>query len=839
MKLLLVMMLASSIFAACSALAAGAPLVLAQAGKSDYRIVISKDASPSERHAADELQMFLKQMGGAELPIVTDEQPMGPKEIMVGLSEHVSRLGLPLPKQASQPEGFAIRTAAPHLVIVGGRLRGTMYGVYTLLEDHLGCRWFSSKVSRIPKMERIEIGEIADAQAPALEYREPFSTDAFDADWAARNRMNSRAARLDAARGGKIQYFPFVHSFAQLIPTEKYFKDHPEWFSEVDGRRTADHTQLCLTNEEMTREAIKNVKQWIKDHPEANIISVSQNDWGNYCTCANCKALDEREGSHAATLIAFVNKIAGAIKDESPNVAIDTLAYQYTRKPPKTIKPRPNVIVRLCSIECCFSHPLATDDYHDNVSFRDDIKGWHRLTNRLYIWDYVCDFAHYIMPWPNLRVLQPNIKFFVDHGVKGIFEEGCYNTEGGDMAELKAYIMAKCLWNPNYDWRKAYDEFMEGYYGPAAPPLREYLAMLHDKVERDHLHMVIWASPSSPWLSDEILARANTLFDDAERRAAGDAGLLQRVRVARLPLIYTQLSRLAPTYALAGDTYRPASAPADLKALADEFFAVAQAANITLIREGGDNSTIDAFKQRVMREWDSYPVVALENEAVKVVIVPALGGRILSFVDKKSGQDLMFHNRPSHGRYPNVAGYEEYVGGDFEGPGATSAFEAAEQSAGGVTLKAAFPKEGFALGRRVELLSDGVGVVSTLTNTSGEPRKASLRSHPEFAPGAVEDLAVIIPGRTPGEIPLRDEGSQFIPAAEMTSHWWEVRSARGKFALRESFAPGEVSRGLVNWHPNWNDMGPRVNLELYTPERQLAPGESLRLTQTWRIVREG
>jgi hypothetical protein len=807
MKPLFVLMLMSAITVAFTLRAAGAPLILAEGGQSEYRIVIGANASPSEKHAADELQMFLEQISGARLPIITDDQPMGPKEIMVGMSEHVQHVAGELPFEASLPEGFVIRTAGPHLLIAGGRLRGTMYGVYTFLQDHLGCRWFTSKVSRIPKMERIEIGPIEDAQAPALEYREPFSADAFDGDWAARNRMNSRAARLEEKHGGKITYFPFVHSFEALIPPGKYFEAHPEWFSEVDGKRTADHSQLCLTNETMTQEAIKTVRQWIQDHPGVSIISVSQNDWGNYCTCEKCRALDEREGSHAASLIAFVNKIADAIKDEYPDVAIDTLAYQYTRKPPRTIKPRPNVIVRLCSIECCFSHPLSSDDYPQNVSFRDDLEGWHRLTDRLYIWDYVCDFAHYIMPWPNLRVLAPNIRFFVNNGVKGIFEEGCYNTEGGDMAELKAYLMAKCLWNPDCDADRAIDEFLDAYYGRAAGPIR-----------------------------------ADALFDQAERLAADDADVLHRVQVARLPLIYVQLSRLAPDYVLEGGAYRPASRPERLDALADKFFTVAQRAGITLIREGGPEAPLEAYRKRVEQQGEAYPAVTLENEAVKVVVVPALGGRILSLVDKTRGADLMFHNNPSHRRYPNIAGYEEYVGAGYSGPGATAAFEVVEQAAGSVTLKADLPVGKFTLERRIELLPEaGLRIVSTLTNTSDQPQATALRGHPEFAPGALEDLTVVIPGPEGREIALAadaEEGqtSEFVPAAEMPQHWWEVRNSRRKFALRQSFAPGEVEKALLDWHPNWNEAGPRVNMELYTPQRVLAPGESLRLSQTWRIV---
>ena len=130
----------------------------------------------------------------------------------------------------------------------------------------------------------------------------------------------------------------FVHSFH--LPPGKYFDAHPDWYSEIDGKRKHEHAQLCLTNEEMTRELINNVLETLRTSPGAKIIDVSQNDWYGFCTCAKCKAVDEAEESHAGTLLLMLNKVAEAVEKEFPDVLVESLAYQYTRKPPKTIKPR-------------------------------------------------------------------------------------------------------------------------------------------------------------------------------------------------------------------------------------------------------------------------------------------------------------------------------------------------------------------------------------------------------------------------------------------------------------------------------------------------------------------
>ena len=237
-----------------------AELVLAEDGRSAYRIVVADDASPSTRHGAEELQTFLQQITGAKLPVTSDKRPMEDREIILGNNAHLKSLGLKIDFQALDfqalgDEGYVIRTAGKHLVIAGGKQRGNMYGVYGLLEDHLGCRWFAPGVSRIPKHRRLALGRIDDRQVPVLEYREPFTFDCFDGDWCARNRVNSSSGRLTAAHGGKVRFGGgfFVHTFNRLVPPEKFFDQHPEYFSLVKGKRLKDRSQLCCTNEDVIR----------------------------------------------------------------------------------------------------------------------------------------------------------------------------------------------------------------------------------------------------------------------------------------------------------------------------------------------------------------------------------------------------------------------------------------------------------------------------------------------------------------------------------------------------------------------------------------------------------
>lgn len=571
--------------------------VLVENNKSDYVIRLCAEPTPAERHAAEELKRYLKEISGVELPI-REAGALPARAILVGRDSEADRAAAGVDWAKLGGEGFIVRTCGPHLVLAGGRPRGTLYAVYSFLDQELGCRWLAPDCSRIPKRARLAVRDLNRTVVPQLEYRETFSWSGYDGDWAARNFSNGHSVRLTDAHGGKVVYQGFVHTFYPLLPPEKHFAQHPEWYSERNGKRFHEHGQLCLTNPEVVREVTAAVRAWLRKHPQATIVSVSQNDWHGWCECAKCKAVDDEEGSHSGTLLRFVNQIAENIEKEFPNVAVDTLAYQYTRKPPRLVRPRPNVIVRLCSIECCFSHPL--EKCPQNKAFVDDIVGWSKVCQRLYIWDYVTNFAHYLLPHPNFDVLQANIRFFIAHGVRGIFEQGEYQSPGGEMLELRSYIIARLLWNPGYGAKRALDEFVDGYYGPAAPPIRKYIRLLHDKVRRDNIHIRCYVQPNAPCFTPEIIGQAEKLFVEAERLAAKQPEILKRVRIAHMPVQYVMLirGRAWTRDALrAGKKTGPFGAAWSEKETADKFLATAAVAGVTRISEGGQFAL---FKEKLL-----------------------------------------------------------------------------------------------------------------------------------------------------------------------------------------------------------------------------------------------
>ena len=79
-------------------------------------------------------------------------------------------------------------------------------------------------------------------------------------------------------------------------------------------------------------------------------------------------------------LLTLVNEAADAVAKDRPGVFVGTLAYQFSRTPPKSLKPRPNVAIQLCSIEACQIHPLNDPDCPKNVGL---LQGPGRLVQDL------------------------------------------------------------------------------------------------------------------------------------------------------------------------------------------------------------------------------------------------------------------------------------------------------------------------------------------------------------------------------------------------------------------------------------------------------------------------
>ena len=632
-----------AVAAAAVAAFGASPLEIAVRGKAPaYTIVVPEKASPAEKYAAEELQGFLEKVAGVKLPVASDAAPLPPKAILLGETKYSLAL-LNGGRDGARPshcggfdhktlgsDGFRLAARPPHIVAYGSAKRGALYAAYEILEKYAGCRWYASWHSAIPRRERVEVpGDIDDVQVPALAMRQPFWYDVNNnRDFAARLRVNGynhTSGTVDAKFGGDDFRFGgglgSCHTFEALLPQGVYFDKHPEYYSLVKGRRLRGRTQLCLTNPDVLRIVTSNVLARIRRDPGAKFYGVSQNDWYNFCECEKCAAVDKEEESHAGTMVRFVNAVAEAVEKEFPDVIIETLAYQYTRRPPKKTRLRHNVVPCLCTIECDFAQPIDKSPFRQNISFRDDIRGWAKQTDMLYVWDYTTDFAHYAMPFPNVYALQGNVRFFRDNGVKCLFEQGAYQGRHGDFAELKAWLLAKWMWNPELPVKPLLDDFFAGYYGKAAPFVREYFESIHK------MQMAASSSPDRPLgifdppaksvLSDEFIGFAAGLWRQAVDAVKDDPATSYNVRMAAFAFDYLRLARINPKPARREVLFAPDGAGdarvSEVGALARSLLdRMAEARNIRLSEGLGRHNALVA-------EWKALAAPLATNAVVNAV----------------------------------------------------------------------------------------------------------------------------------------------------------------------------------------------------------------------------
>ncbi len=787
-------------------------ITLVDKGKSPYTIVISANAQPAVTRAANELQRFIEEMSGAKLPIAVDTAiTRGPK-ILLGASKTLDQLGINLADLG--PEAFVLKTRGPNLVITGGGQRGTMYGATAFLE-RLGCRWFTKDVSRIPKNPTIRFDNLDVTEKPAFEYREPFFTEAFDKDWAARNRTNGNHSQLDDSTGGKLVYYPFVHSFLQLLPPEKYFKDHPEYFSLIDGKRRTERGQLCLTNPEVLRLATAQVEAWIKEHPDATIFSVSQNDWEGWCECDRCRRVElEEGGKHSGPLLRFVNALAEQIEKKYSDKLIDTLAYWYTEDPPLKVRPRKNVRIRLCPIGICTAHSFAACPR--SAYFMKNLQAWSSITSQLYIWHYNTNFSHYLLPFPDFDELAADIPLYKKNGVVGLFMQGAYAPGGGgENSELRAYVLARQLWNPEVSVPAVIDEFMQGVYGKAAGPMKAHFDLLHSEVRAGGRHLWIFNVPD---YSDNLLVKGRELFAQAEAAAETDA-IRRRIQKDRLTLDYLALLR-DRTYEVRGDQYSPKDLDA-LKLNASAWIERARSHGIQSIHEGQELKADETYYAGLK----NYRVVTLENAAWRADVAPDLNARVLRLIQKSTGQDVLRRPVPGDGGYPNIGGISLGLYPDQHGRAWDVQWTVERSGPAQVVLKTT--TQNLTVRRIYRLAEDGLSTETEVLNTSDAPASVAVQVRADLEPvdidaakvsfrnasGAAIEKQLIVPGELPNG--RETYAAELRPAGE-----WRLSAAN----VVNRFA--EAERAVLSWSAKSR---PSVTLALWSPERILAPGEKLRL----------
>lgn len=505
-------------------------ITLVKDGKSDYVIVIPNHHSEWILYSAFLLQHDIYKVTNCLIPIYDDLSKKRKKEICISYSRRFDS------KKMKAGYGYRVYTDKEKIFIYGEDnvlFDNPNYAVVDFLEKHLGVRKFTPDCEVYPKKKDI----IIDVKDLNYSYS---STNTFRQVRSCFTREN-KDFRYWLKQHLQEDMFAdgfFVHTFEKLVPRGKYFETHPEYYSLVNGKRV--HDQLCLSNPDVLNIVVEELKEEMKKQPNVKVWSVSQNDNYSYCTCDKCREINEREGSPSGTIIAFVNEVAKRFPDKT----ISTLAYQYSRKAPKTIKPEKNVQIMLCTIEEDRNKTIEESSDYDlkknpnAQTFANDIRDWGKISENIFLWDYEVDFAYSVSPFPNLHVLKPNLKFFMKNHAYQHFQQA--NSEPGhEFSELKTYLISKLLWNIDIDQDSIINEFLEGYYGKASSYLRQYIDTLEYFGQNSKVILDIYAPPtnySKTFLSKEKIEIYSSLFDKAEKAVEKDSVYLLRVRTSRLPL---------------------------------------------------------------------------------------------------------------------------------------------------------------------------------------------------------------------------------------------------------------------------------------------------------------
>ena len=514
------------------------------------------------------------------------------------------------------------------ITISANNKRNLYYATYDFIEKFLNVNWLSTDFTYYEDLKSINFPKNYSYyfEPPVLTrtvHSKLFYKDSVFAD------------KLKVTNEAFPRYVPSarVHTFHRFLPYEVFYDKNPEYYALRNGKRLP--TQLCLTNTDVLKIVKDSVNSFFNKFPNSDVISVSQDDNTQYCQCDKCSKIDNQEGSPAGTMIHFVNAVA----ESFPNKTISTLAYQYTRKPPK-VKPIENVLITLCSIECNRSVPIELGC----KDFSSDLKGWSQLTDNIRIWDYTTQFTNFLAPFPNWGTIKPNINLFVDNNAKWIFEQ--HSNNDSELFELRSYIMAKLLWNPNLDFQTLLNEFNNKYYGNGGKYISEYVNSIQNQIDNTSFFLFLYGDPSQgfdSFLSPENLLNYDILFNKALDSVELDSEYYKRILRSKISIDYAVLESYRKNFS---DLYQLTKTENDIKSInpklimrLNAFSKTCNDNDITLMNEMGFTVSDyivnyrNALKTAIKENLASFKDVTLltvpkkyANEDPKVLTDGALGG---------------------------------------------------------------------------------------------------------------------------------------------------------------------------------------------------------------------
>lgn len=551
----------------------GVDLTLATAGTTKY--VLVKPASPTEvdEYAVTVLADYLKQITGADFPLVTPAQADADSPaIFIGLSAPAfQRLG-PDPLAGLKEQEHVARSVGKDVCLYGKGIHGNLHAVMEFLENSLGWRWYSVfEKAVVPSKPTVMLKPFNRRRGYSFAMREVGLRHSHDFYY--QNGMNMGSENWGIrAKPGFVPYLrndKFVHASFSYIPPkpeavhhkfkwmerDNYFDTNPDFFSmNVAGRRVADR-QLCFGNPGLRQELTRNILKHIAVSPGNDIITLDAWDTTDtFCYCPACRALEKKYGGPCGPIIDYLIEICNLLTKQHAKVFVKTLAYRrsQTQKPPVLPageKLPDNLIISFAPIEDCYFADWTHPDPRIQETY-SDLVAWSRITKHLWAWLYPNPWGSgQYMPVGNLRRVINNMRLMHKAGVSGVFTDHNGFTSRSGLSELQSYLLYKLMQDVSCDTDALIREFTDHQYGAAAHLVREYL----EDLERGREAMAVlppgvgyesgqrYDDVTFPYLTVENIHRWQLLFDRMVALTAKQADSLLNVQLLRRELDFATL----------------------------------------------------------------------------------------------------------------------------------------------------------------------------------------------------------------------------------------------------------------------------------------------------------
>ncbi|MCH2130401.1 MAG: DUF4838 domain-containing protein [Pirellulaceae bacterium] len=614
-----------TVFSVIACVLAAKPAGVDLASLDGWDIVVAPDAIAAEIYAAEEFRDHLAVAGGPRLSIV-DKAHGDSHHVFVGPGHVLHHGPLALDAVDFGPEDLRIVVRDGNIAISGGRPRGTLYGVYTFLEDYLGVRFLTADHTHVPPLGSWRhIGAVDRIYRPPLQWRwADFEPNYQHAKFAAKLRLNGDS--VSTPRTDQVKAFPtgskdwslvgkyggrsatqlVLHTFQELLPPQSFAEEHPEYYMLYEGElwahkryedgRFREDMQPCLAQPDVRRIITENALSRLAKHHDWLNVPVSQNDGSVYCQCTACAAIDQREGTPMGSVLTLVNSVADAVATEFPGRMVGTLAYAYTDMPPKHLRPRSNVQIVYCQNQC-FIHALDDASCSRNTDQYNKLRSWSQLTDNLHVWSYYFnhDRQGFQLPLPNLQWIGHDIRVKTALGVKGMFMQAQSSSHGNEFQDLRNYLLSRIMWDPNQDLHKLMSEWLDLYYGPAAPPIERWLIHLHDRSTASGLHRHCLGGRYDEYglgsadvqVGLDAVAEAMDLADSEVTR--------QRVEQA---MIWAYRAALEPVWYVTPDKHVEPDLVQTMRPIAKRFFELCNKYDVRRTASGG-HLTVDKIERRL------------------------------------------------------------------------------------------------------------------------------------------------------------------------------------------------------------------------------------------------